>query len=386
MRGGESAGALGARGAGVSGGMQTQHKRHKHKRAAGVAALAAGVLMLVAVGAYYAYSANARSSLDDLNFVVEQPVGAADRVVVVVPSVPIAESQAVVAVGAGASDGGAQARSVSVHTAQDVGGHMPPKMFQMGAIDAGVGIDAGVADTGRVGEADGGDGLPSAQQVGAVAALPAASYAALYPATRIHPKFWAQPLWASGEPYLYAAADGDGTGLPAGFRAVAARDGALARGEGALTTRIAIPLIGVDSAISELAIVDVGDSREYETPKNLVGHIPQSPNPGELGNAWYFGHLESPIRGEGSVFKRLPEIPDLLRDGDDVFVELDAEDGRTYLYKVSRTEVMHEDELRLYGADRAQLTLVACVPRLVYDHRIVVTAELVGVADGAGAN
>ena len=185
---------------------------------------------------------------------------------------------------------------------------------------------------------------------------------------------------------MYAAADGDGTGLPAGFRAVAARGGALARGEGALTTRIAIPLIGVDSAISELAIVDVGDSREYETPKNLVGHIPQSPNPGELGNAWYFGHLESPIRGEGSVFKRLPEIPDLLRDGDDVFVELDAEDGRTYLYKVSRTEVMHEDELRLYGADRAQLTLVACVPRLVYDHRIVVTAELVGVADGAGAN
>ena len=363
----------------MSGGMQTQHKRHKHKGAAGVAALAAGVLMLVAVAAYYAYSVNARASLDDLNFAVEQPVAVA----AVVPAVPIApgrvESQAVAAVGAGASGGGAQARSVSVHRARDVGGQMPPKTFQMGA------IDAGVADTRRVGEADGGDGLPSDQQGGAVGALPAASYAALYPATRIHPKFWAQPLWASGEPYLYAAAD-DGTGLPAGFRALAAREDALARGEGALTTRIAIPLIGVDSAISELAIVNVGDSREYETPKNLVGHIPQSPNPGELGNAWYFGHLESPIRGEGSVFKRLPEIPDLLRDGDDVFVELDAEDGRTYLYKVSRTEVMHEDELRLYEADTAQLTLVACVPRLVYDHRIVVTAELVGVADGVGAN
>lgn len=378
MRGGESARDLGARGAGMSGGMQTQHKRHKHKGAAGVAALAAGVLTLVAVAAYYAYSASARASLDDLNFVVEQPVAA------VVPAVPIAqgraESQAVVAVSAGASGGGAQARSVSVHRAQDVGGQMPPKTFQMGA------IDVGVSGVGRVGEADGGDGLPSEQQGGAVGALPTGSYEALYPATRIHPKFWAQPLWASGEPYLYAAAEDGGTGLPAGFRALAARGDALARGEGALTTRIAIPLIGVDSAISELAIVNVGDSREYETPKNLVGHIPQSPNPGELGNAWYFGHLESPIRGEGSVFKRLPEIPDLLRDGDDVFVELDAEDGRTYLYKVSRTEVMHEDELRLYEADTAQLTLVACVPRLVYDHRIVVTAELVGVADGAGAN
>ena len=370
----------------MSGGMQTQHKRHKHKRAAGVAALAAGVLMLAAVAMYYAYSANARASLDDLNFVVEQPVAAADRVAAVVPAVPIAPGQAVAAVSNGASGGVAQARSASVYTAQDVGGHMPPKMFQARAVDAGGDVDAGASDVGRVGEVDGGDGLSSTQQVGTLLPLPAASYAALYPATRIHPKFWAQPLWASGDPYLYAASDGDGTGLPAGFRAVAARGGALARGEGALTTRIAIPLIGVDSAISELAIVDVGDSREYETPKNLVGHIPQSPNPGELGNAWYFGHLESPIRGEGSVFKRLPEIPDLLRDGDDVFVELDAEDGRTYLYKVSRTEVMHEDELRLYGANRAQLTLVACVPRLVYDHRIVVTAELVGVADGAGAN
>ena len=358
--------------------------------AAGVAALVLGALMLVAVAAYYAYSANARASLDDLNFAVEQPVRVADRVVPAAAA-HLTQSQAVAVVSNGASDGGAQARSASVHRAQDVAGHMPPKTFRAGAgdADAGVGGDVGASDAGRVHKPNGGAALSSPQQGatsdGALPPLPPASFAALYPATRIHPKFWAQPLWASPEPYLYAAAD-PGTGLPPGFRAASARGDALARGEGALTTRIAIPLIGVDSAISELAILDVGNSREYETPKNLVGHIPQSPNPGELGNAWYFGHLESPIKGEGSVFKRLPEIPDLLRDGDDVFVELDAEDGRTYLYKVSRTEVMHQDELRLYDADSAQLTLVACVPRLVYDHRIVVTAELVGVADGAGAN
>ncbi len=383
----------------MNGGMQRNGAADGRRRwtaAAGVAALALGALMLAAVAAYYAYSANARASLDDLNFAVEQDVRVADRVAPIIPSVPSAalreESRAVVVVSNGASDGGAQARSASVHTAQVVAGHMPPKTFQAGANDADVGDSVGnigASDTGRVHKPDEGATLPSPQQDGtsdgALLPLPPASFAALYPATRIHPKFWAQPLWASPEPYLYAAAD-SGTGLPPGFRAASARGDALARGEGALTTRIAIPLIGVDSAISELAILDVGNSREYETPKNLVGHIPQSPNPGELGNAWYFGHLESPIKGEGSVFKRLPEIPDLLRDGDDVFVELDAEDGRTYLYKVSRTEVMHQDELRLYDADSAQLTLVACVPRLVYDHRIVVTAELVGVADGNGAN
>ena len=385
----------------MNGGMQRNKSdgRRGMTAAAGVAALAVGALMLVAVVAYYAYSANARASLDDLNFAVEQPARVADRVAPVVPPAPVTalaahgeSSQAVGAVSNGASDGGAQARSASVYRAQDVAGQMPPKTFQAGANDSDVGDNGGnigASDAGRVSEPDVGVATLFSPQQGATAGdalppLPPASFAALYPATRIHPKFWAQPLWASPEPYLYAAADGDGAGLPAGFRAASARGDALARGEGALTTRIAIPLIGVDSAISELAILDVGNSREYETPKNLVGHIPQSPNPGELGNAWYFGHLESPIKGEGSVFKRLPEIPDLLRDGDDVFVELDAEDGRTYLYKVSRTEVMHQDELRLYDADSAQLTLVACVPRLVYDHRIVVTAELVGVADEAG--
>lgn len=375
----------------MSGG--TQHNGSSGRRrwiaASGAAALTLGALMLVAVVAYYAYSANARAGLDDLNFEVEQPASAAAQIAPVVPAVPVlpaavrGESQAV---GAGAAGGAAQARSASVHTAQDVAGHMPPKTFQA---DVDGVADAGASDAGRVRKPDWGADMPSPQQGaasdGALLPLPPTSYAALYPATQIHPKFWAQPLWASPEPYLYAAAS-DGTGLPPGFRAASARGDALARGEGALTTRIAIPLIGVDSAIYELAILDVGDSGAYETPKNLVGHIPQSPNPGELGNAWYFGHLESPIKGEGSVFKRLPEVPDLLRDGDDVFVELAAEDGRTYLYKVSRTEVMHQDELRLYDADSAQLTLVACVPRLVYDHRILVTAELVGVADGDGVN
>ena len=176
-----------------------------------------------------------------------------------------------------------------------------------------------------------------------------------------------------------------GTGLPDGFRLVSAAGDALRRGEGAATARIAIPLIDVDSEIMELAILNLGDSRAYETPKHLVGHIPQSPNPGETGNAWYFGHLESPIKGEGNVFHRLPEIPDLLRDGDDVFVELESVDGRTFLYRTTRTEVIHQEEFEFYGSDVAQLTLVACVPRLVYDHRIVVTAELVGIRDAPGA-
>ena len=311
----------------------------------GIAMVLVGALLLTLISGYYAYSASARSQLDDLNYVVEQPapqppaISAQSQIPGTVASSVRSTTQAPTAMPA--------ARSVST-------GSLPPPVRHSG---------------------------PANQEV---PAQPPSSYAALYPAMHIHPKFWAQPLWSGGVPYVYNPGS-PGTGLPDGFRAVSATDDALRRGFGAPSARIAIPLIDVDSGTTELAILNLGDSRAYETPKHLVGHIPQSPNPGEIGNAWYFGHLESPIRGEGNVFQRLPEIPDLLRDGDDVFVELESQDGRVFLYRTTRTEVMHQDDFEFYGSDVAQITLVACVPRLVYDHRIVVTAELVGIKDGPDA-
>ena len=313
-------------------------------RRLGIAMVLAGAILLTFVSGYYAYTASARSQLEELNFVVAQPTPAA---LGILPG----SSQATVA---------NAAESIANDSTDD-----KPMTNSAGVEESTKPLVPAV---------------PANQQV---SARPAESYSALYPAIYIHPKFWAQPLWAGGEPYVYNPANPDAI-LPDGFRAASAMDDALRRGEGSRTSRITIPLIDVDSEIQELDILNLGDSRAYETPKHLVGHIPQSPNPGEIGNAWYFGHLESPIKGEGNVFHRLPEIPDLLRDGDDVFVELESVDGRIYLYKTTRTEVMHEDDLKLYGSDTAQLTLVACVPRLVYDHRIVVTAELVGIKDASG--
>ena len=304
-----------------------------------------GAILLTLISGYYAYTASARSQLDEYNFVVAQPTQAA-------LAIPSESQQATVA---NPAESGAIPSEGDKPTTSSVGVEEPASPLVPAE--------------------------PANQQV---SARPAESYSALYPAIYIHPKFWAQPLWAGGEPYVYNPASPDTT-LPDGFRAVSATDDALRRGDGSRTSRITIPLINVDSEIQELAILNLGDSRAYETPKHLVGHIPQSPNPGELGNAWYFGHLESPIKGEGNVFHRLPEIPELLRDGDDVFVELESVDGRIFLYKTTSTEVMHENDLELYSSDTAQLTLVACVPRLVYDHRIVVTAELVGIKDAGSA-
>jgi len=138
--------------------------------------------------------------------------------------------------------------------------------------------------------------------------------------------------------------------------------------------KIYIPSISVDSNLSGLEVQDIGDSNEYETPNKVVGYIPSTIEPNKK-NIWFFGHLESPLYGEGSIFKKLPEIPDLLRTGKDVFVYFDDE-YFMYKYKVISSKVVHEDELTLYDTDSYSLTLVTCVPKWVYDHRLVITAEL----------
>lgn len=190
----------------------------------------------------------------------------------------------------------------------------------------------------------------------------------LYPAAMTNPKYWDSPLWAGSGPY-------GGPGLPDGFDFVSSFNAGRPVGvlEGA--RRIVIPAIGVDSEVRELAILDLGDSRAYETPAHIVGHIPGTANPGENGNGWYFGHLESPFLGEGNVFYRLPELAQLIKeDPVDVIVE-----GKTasFLYRVIATKVVHESAISLFEAPVGTITLVACVPSRVYDHRLLISAQLI---------
>ena len=207
------------------------------------------------------------------------------------------------------------------------------------------------------------------------------SYNSIYPALAIHPKYWRSPATAGSDAYSFGSVM-----RPDGFLSLSADRGE-PPGTAPDAAHVAIPSIGVDSAVANLAILDLGDRREYETPNKIVGRIPQKANPGEIGATWLFGHLESPIRGEGDVFRRLPEIPELLRMGDPVYVEVRNEAGDEFLYQITETKVVHRDDLApyVYGEDpkKAVITLVACVPRMVYDHRILVIGELVGVKPAA---
>ena len=152
-------------------------------------------------------------------------------------------------------------------------------------------------------------------------------------------------------------------------------------GEAPRVTRIVIPAIGVDTAVVELGIVWDGDKRVWQRAKQSVGHHLGTANPGELGNVVLSGHINSPVRGEGRVFKRLPEIPLRVQNGEEVEVFIYTED-KTYIYRVVQNDVVTPNEIRVFApTEKPSLTLITCVPDLVFSHRLIVTGLLIKVAD-----
>ena len=301
-----------------------------------------GLLLLAGVGAYYGYGAYARSQLDELDAALESPL-----------SLPLE-----------AANAGFVPVAPSV-LRQPLRTDDSPSSNPQAQLQSAVLAEGSPPGPGRLSPA------------GPVAVEHATSlipyYSDIYPGYQMHPKYWGQPLWAGTDRYV-----GQEPGLPDGYMSLLASDVVIPSGDMAPARRIRIPAIGVDSSVEDLLILDLGDSRAYETPDNVVGHIPDTSNPGEVGNGWFFGHLESPFQGEGNVFQNLPKIPKLLQEGDPVYITVESDDGE-FLYQATQATIVYQDDLRLHDSDDASITLVACVPRLVYDHRLLVTAKLVGI-------
>ena len=94
--------------------------------------------------------------------------------------------------------------------------------------------------------------------------------------------------------------------------------------------------------------------------------------------SWFFGHTESPISREGSVFFNLQLVPEKLRNGEDVFIITDNGINQ-FLYRATTSQVVHQNDLTLDATPGADINLVSSVPRFVYDHRLVVSGELVAL-------
>ena len=352
-------------------------------RASAIFLVTLGTVLLGAAVAYYVYAYNARAGLDELNFAVAAPqtVTQAPEIVATtfVPTAPVHEapefalalSSAPLSLGADRADVVLEpVLPIVIEPALPMEDLPPQNVRLLSLPDV-----APISQPAQPIEA----AEPSPQ-------IPASSIAAqqLYPGDVIKSTFWSNPLEYEPPSYIEAS-------LLQGFRPVNPGEAAPAGTLGS-PTRVILPSIGVDSSVRGLEIIDLGDSRAYETPKHAVGHIPETPNPGELGGVWLFGHLESPISGEGNVFYSLPKIPDLLRRGQEVYTIV--ENGTSaYLYRITEAFVVHQDELKMdYGYLKelqpqyaqldpggANIHLVACVPRFVYDSRLIVSGELVGV-------
>jgi sortase A len=128
--------------------------------------------------------------------------------------------------------------------------------------------------------------------------------------------------------------------------------------EGDPTARIVAPAIGLDWIVVEgVALADL---------KKGPGHYPETPLPGQEGNAAIAGHRTT----YGAPFHRIDE----LQAGDEITVTT-VQGEFTYLVKeqliVSPTQV---DVLEDKGDNR--LTLTACHPKYSARERIVVISEL----------
>lgn len=199
------------------------------------------------------------------------------------------------------------------------------------------------------------------------AAPSAASLADVYGHWNAAPQDWDNPFWAVER------------GAPA-FTAEYLPISELNLPESGLApaTLVRIPIIGLTASTIELGVITTDEGHlKYESPIFDVGIIPGHTTPGELGNTWLFGHLESPFRDEGAVFRDLPKVHDFMRRGEAVYVIVDSDDG-SFLYQATEFRIMKQEDVTFWGSDGRTATLVCSWPKFVYDERVVVTAELVG--------
>jgi sortase A len=135
--------------------------------------------------------------------------------------------------------------------------------------------------------------------------------------------------------------------------------------EGEATAQIVVPKIGIDWTVVEgVTLKDL---------KKGPGHYPQTPLPGQEGNAGIAGHRTT----HGAPFNRIDE----LKPGDDIYVTTvqgrfhyivtDTEgDGDGHLIvKPTQVEVLKD-----FGDNR--LTMSACNPKYSAKERIIVVSEL----------
>lgn len=136
--------------------------------------------------------------------------------------------------------------------------------------------------------------------------------------------------------------------------------------------RLIIPALDIDSPVVHVAREVKDGQLTWGSPGPAVGHLEGTALPGQAGNAVLTGHILT-IR-EGDVFRRLPEVPALLEQGQPIAIWVVAPEG-SFLYWVQETLVVEPQDVWVTDpTDEPTLTLITCIPSWNPTHRLVVRA------------
>ena len=132
--------------------------------------------------------------------------------------------------------------------------------------------------------------------------------------------------------------------------------------------RILIPSIDLDARVVELGTREEKGQLVWDTAAHAVGWYYTTALPGQGSNIVMSGHISSPLRGEGSIFRHLPNV----KIGDVVLLETSAGQHR---YEVFAREIVPPTAIGVMAPTPTEtLTLITCYPDLVYSHRLVLQA------------
>jgi LPXTG-site transpeptidase (sortase) family protein len=140
--------------------------------------------------------------------------------------------------------------------------------------------------------------------------------------------------------------------------------------------RLVIQSVGIDTPVLPVEPVPSRGRLIWQTADHAAGHHAGSALPGENGTVVLSGHLNTPLSGQGAVFRALPDV----RVGD--VIEVYTSD-RVYRYQVRELRLVQPEETDAVESSGApMIALITCFPDWTFEERLVVLGTLMS---GAGS-
>jgi len=139
------------------------------------------------------------------------------------------------------------------------------------------------------------------------------------------------------------------------------------------TPQIIIPKINAQGPV----VYDVPSISEDDVQSGLergIVHYPTTPNPGELGNAVFFGHSSGNILNRGK-YKFIFVLLNWMEVGDTFYIQ---KDGVRYVYKVFEKRVVKPSDVSVLdpiAGKPSTATLITCDPPGTNVNRLIVIGE-----------